>query len=182
VGIHLERLKEGCCYVLSYLELVDGDSLDSNKETCDHILECANHVVFIEEKSIWLAFLNQICKDILKTEFSNYINNGNIEYVLFEKIKNIDESNKKKIFAEVCAKILVNSSEKAMNTIRIFSKKSLIDDHKLDNAVCINIYCEAGHPIDGLIKFSLQKFGNDKKEVFIECSRLETFLKKKGCI
>jgi len=181
VGIHLENLKEGCCDKYpSGLSYLDGDDFDANRATCDKIIECDNKYILVEEKSFLLGFLNACCKESNKNLGS--FMNGNI--ITDDIIMFIDETftldAKKRIFAESVTTLFMSSLDKVSNTTHILATKH--DEEKSNNMPIIYLYCKSGKSkIDKLASLSLAKYKNEKKQVMVECGKLEKFLKSKEC-
>jgi len=182
VGIYLDNIKEGCCDEhLPSLEYIDGDKLDSNIATCDKIIECEDKYILIEEKSFLLGFFNECCRE-KKVNFGSFIEKGYIKDNFFDFLNDsfsLDE--KKRIFAETVVKLFMSSLDKVSNTTHILSTQH--NANKSKNMPIVYLYCDSGHSkIDKLISLSLSKYKNEKREVFVECQRLEKFLNQKGCI
>ena len=181
MGIHLESLQEGCCDKYpSSLSYLDGDDFDANRATCDKIIECDKKYILVEEKSFLLGFLNACCKEVdnnLGSFMNGSIINDNI-------IKFIDETftldAKKRIFAESVTTLFMTSLDKVSNTTHILATK--YDTDKSCNMPIIYLYCKSGKSkIDKLASLSLAKYKNEKKQVMVECDKLEKFLQQKGC-
>jgi len=181
VGIHLKNLQEGCCekypQSLSYL---DGDEFDSNRATCDKIIECDDKYILVEEKSFILGFLNACCKEA-KTNLGRFKE----ENIITDSIISfIDEKftleEKKRIFAESVTLLFMSSLDKVSNTTHILATS--YDNTKSKNMPIIYLYCKSGKSkVDKLASLSLSKYKNEKKQVMVECDKLEKFLKQKGC-
>ncbi len=182
MGIHLKNLKEGCCdkypSALSYL---DGDKFDSNRATCDKIIECSDKYILVEEKSFLLGFLNACC-DEAKKSLGSFMKSDIINDELIAFIDtNFTLEEKKRIFAESVTRLFMSSLDKVSNTTHILATD--YDNNKSKNMPIVYLYCKSGKSaIDKLASLSLAKYKNEKKQVMIECGKLEKFLQKKECI
>jgi len=182
VGIHLENLKEGCCdKYTSSLSYLDGDNFDANRATCDKIIECDSRYILVEEKSFVLGFFQACCQE-KKVNFGQFIENDILNDNFFEFIENnFSLLEKKYLFAESVTKLFMSSLDKVSNTTHILATK--YSSEKSENMPIIYLYCNSGNsPIDKLASLSLSKYKNEKKQVMIECQKLEKFLKIKGCL
>jgi len=181
VGIHLKSLKEGCCDKYpSSLSYLDGDDFDANRATCDKIIECDDKYILVEEKSFVLGFFNACCEESKKS-LGNFMKDGVITDGI---IPFIDEKfsleEKKRIFAESVTKLFMSSLDKVSNTTHILATS--YNNDKSKNMPIIYLYCNSGKSkIDRLASLSLAKYKNEKKQVMVECNKLEKFLEKKGC-
>jgi len=182
VGIHLEELEEGCCDKYpSSLSYIDGDSLDANRATCDKIIDCVDRYILVEEKSFILGFLNASCEE-REISIGTFIENGILSDSLMSFINEaFTHDEKKRIFAESVTKLFMSSLDKVSNTTHILATE--YDKEKSKNMPIIYLYCRSGKSeIDRLANLSLAKYKNEKKQVMVECDKLEKFLKKKKCI
>ena len=182
MGIHLDSIKEGCCDDnLSSLNFFNGDELDSNGATCDKIIECKDRYILIEEKSFLLGFFDECCKE-KKVSFGSFIEKGYVKVDFFDFLNDSFSLDKKKrVFAETVVKLFMSSLDKVSNTTHILSTQHNADKSK--NMPIVYLYCNSGYSkIDKLISISLSKYKNEKRQVFVECQRLEKFLNQKGCI
>ena len=182
MGIHLESLQEGCCDKYpSSLSYLDGDSLDANHATCDKIIECDDKYILIEEKSFILGFFNACCKE-LETNLGEFMNDGIITDNIITFIdNNFSLEEKKRIFAESVTTLFMSSLDKVSNTTHILATN--YNNSKSKNMPIIYLYCKSGKSkIDKLVSLSLAKYKNEKKQVMVECDKLEKFLEKKGCV
>lgn len=181
MGIHLKNLKEGCCDKYpSSLSYLYGDDFDANRATCDKIIECNNRYILVEEKSFLLGFLNACCKERNKN-LGSFVD-GNI--ITDNIIAFIDETftleEKKRIFAESVTTLFISSLDKVSNTTHILATK--YDADKSSNMPIIYLYCKSGKSkIDKLASLSLARYKNEKKQVIVDCDKLEKFLKSKEC-
>jgi len=181
VGIHLESLQEGCCqkYPTS-LSYRDGDRLDANHATCDKIIECDDKYILVEEKSFILAFFDNSCKEERKN-IADFIVDGIIDdalLVFIDETFSLDA--KRRIFAESVTTLFMSSLDKVSNTTHILATK--YDHEKSKNMPIVYLYCKSGRSkIDKLASLSLAKYKNEKKQVMVECDKLEKFLQTKGC-
>jgi len=181
VGIHLKSLKEGCCDYPSSLSYLDGDKFDANRATCDKIIECNDKYILVEEKSFVLGFFNACCEEANKN-LGSFMNNGifNDELITFVN-KNFSKEAKRRIFAESVTTLFMSSLDKVSNTTHILATKHSV--RKSANMPIIYLYCKSGKSkIDRLASLSLAKYKNEKKQVMVECDKLEKFLKLKGCM
>ena len=182
MGIRLDKLKEGCCdkypSALSYL---DGDDFDANRATCDKIIECDDKYILVEEKSFLLGFFNACCKEASKN-LDSFMDSGIINDELITFIDdNFTLDEKKRIFAENVTTLFMSSLDKVSNTTHILATS--YDNDKSKNMPIIYLYCKSGKSkIDTLASLSLAKYKNEKKQVMVECDKLEKFLQKKECI
>ncbi len=181
MGIRLNNLQEGCCDKYpSHLSYFYGDSFDANRPTCDRIIDCQDKYILVEEKSFLLGFLNDACKEA-GTHLGAFID----DFIIKDDIIDfIDESftldAKKRIFAESVTTLFMSSLEKVSNTTHILATK--YDADKSSNMPIIYLYCNSGKSkIDKLASLSLAKYKNEKKQVMVECDKLEKFLQQKGC-
>jgi len=181
VGIHLDSLKEGCCdnYPSSLLYL-DGDDFDANRATCDKIIDCNDRYILVEEKSFILGFLNACCKE-KKQNIASFMEDGILSDTLISFIdENFTLDEKKRIFAESVTTLFMSSLDKVSNTTHILATE--YDKGKSKNMPIIYLYCKSGKSkIDKLASLSLAKYKNEKKQVMVECDKLEKFLEKKEC-
>ena len=182
MGIYLKNLKEGCCdkypSVLSYL---DGDDFDANRATCDKIIECDDKYILIEEKSFILGFLNACCKEantsLGKFKEDDIIFNDIVSFI--DDTFSLDQ--KKRIFAESVTTLFMSSLDKVSNTTHILATD--YNNHKSKNMPIVYLYCKSGKSkVDKLASLSLAKYKNEKKQVMVECDKLEKFLQQKGCL
>jgi hypothetical protein len=64
VGIPLNKLQEGCCDALESIERIDmdekKDKYDGSMASCDNVIDCGTHFIYVEEKSFLLDFFNKI--------------------------------------------------------------------------------------------------------------------------
>jgi len=180
VGIYLINLEEGCCEYPSHLSYLDGDEFDFNRATCDKIIECNDKYILVEEKSFVMGYFSACCEE-KKEPIGNFISDGVLNDNLMEFIENnYSKEEKKRIFAESVTRLFMSSLDKVSNTTHILATK--YDTKKSENMPIIYLYCNSGKsPIDKLATLSLAKYKNEKKQVMIECSKLEKFLKKKAC-
>jgi len=181
VGIHLESLAEGCCDKYpSSLSYLDGDKFDANRATCDKIIDCEDRYILVEEKSFILGFFNACCKE-KKQNISSFMTDGILSDNLIEYIdENFTLDEKKRIFAESVTTLFMSSLDKVSNTTHILATE--YDKEKSRNMPIIYLYCKSGKSkIDKLASLSLAKYKNEKKQVMVECDKLEKFLKKKEC-
>ncbi len=181
MGIHLKNLKEGCCDKYpSSLSCLDGDDFDANRATCDKIIECDNKYILVEEKSFILGFFNACCGEASQN-LGSFINDGIISDDLVTFIDdNFSLEKKKRIFAESVTTLFMSSLDKVSNTTHILATK--YSTEKSVNMPIIYLYCKSGKSkIDKLASLSLAKYKNEKKQVMVECDKLEKFLELKGC-
>ena len=182
MGIHLKDLKEGCCDKYpSSLTYLDGDKFDANRATCDKIIECSDKYILVEEKSFLLGFLNACC-DEAKTNLGSFMDDDMINNELMTFIDNkFTLEEKKRIFAESVTRLFMSSLDKVSNTTHILATD--YDNNKSKNMPIVYLYCKSGKSaIDKLASLSLAKYKNEKKQVMIECGKLEKFLQQKECI
>lgn len=182
MGIHLDKLKEGCCDKYpSSLTYLDGDEFDENRATCDKVIECNDKYILVEEKSFLLGFLNACC-DEAKTNLGAFMNSDIINDKLIEFIDtNFTIEEKKRTFAESVTRLFMSSLDKVSNTTHILATD--YNNDKSKNMPIVYLYCKSGKSaIDKLASLSLAKYKNEKKQVMIECGKLEKFLQKKECI
>ncbi len=181
MGIHLNTLKEGCCEYPSALSYLDGDDFDANRATCDKIIECGSRYILVEEKSFVLGFLQACCQE-KKVNFGKFIVEDSLSDEFFEFIEtNFTLEEKKWLFAESVTKLFMSSLDKVSNTTHILATQYCAEKSK--NMPIIYLYCNSGNsPVDKLASLSLSKYKNEKKQVMIECQKLEKFLKIKGCL
>ena len=180
MGIHLSALQEGCCELPPTLSFLDGDEFDANRATCDKIIECETKYILVEEKSFILGFLQACCKE-KKVNFGKFIEDDSLtdEFIGFIE-ENFTREEKKYLFAESVTKLFMSSLDKVSNTTHILATQYSAEKSK--NMPIIYLYCNSGNsPIDKLASLSLSKYKNEKKQVMIECQKLEKFLKIKGC-
>ena len=180
VGIYLSQLKEGCCQYPTHLSYLDGDKFDSNRATCDKIIECNDKYILVEEKSFILGFLSACCTEKNKS-IGTFIKDTVLDDELLSFIdKNYNSEEKKRIFAESVTRLFMSSLDKVSNTTHILATE--YDNEKSKNMPIIYLYCKSGKsPIDRLASLSLAKYKNEKKQVMVECSKLEKFLEMKAC-
>lgn len=180
MGIHLDNLKEGCCEYPTSLSYLDGDTFDPNRATCDKIIECNDKYILVEEKSFVLGFFNACCAE-KKKSLGNFLQEGILNDKLICFIDdNFTLEEKKRIFAENVVQLFMSSLEKVSNTTHILATNYNTDKSK--NMPIIYLYCKSGQSkIDKLISLSLAKYKNEKKQVMVECVKLEKFLELKGC-
>ncbi len=182
MGIHLKDLKEGCCdkYPTS-LAYLDGDKFDANRATCDKIIECSDKYILVEEKSFLLGFLNACCDEKGKS-LGSFIDSDIINDELIAFVgTNFTLEEKKRIFAESVTRLFMSSLDKVSNTTHILATN--YNNDKSKNMPIVYLYCKSGKSaIDTLASLSLAKYKNEKKQVMIECGKLEKFLQKKECI
>ncbi len=181
MGIHLKNLKEGCCDKYpSSLSCLDGDKLDANRATCDKIIECDDKYILVEEKSFILGFFYACCKESKKS-LGEFIDDEllNDDFITFIDEKfTLDE--KKRIFSESVTTLFMSSLKKVSNTTHILATQYNVEKSK--NMPIIYLYCKSGKSkVDKLASISLAKYRNEKKQVMVECDKLEKFLKLKGC-
>ena len=182
MGIHLKDLKEGCCDKYpSSLAYLEGDNFDANRATCDKIIECSDKYILVEEKSFLLGFLNACC-DEAKTSLGSFMDADMINDELIDFIDtHFSLEEKKRIFAESVTRLFMSSLDKVSNTTHILATD--YDNNKSKNMPIVYLYCKSGKSaIDKLASLSLAKYKNEKKQVMIECGKLEKFLQKKECI
>ncbi len=180
MGIHLNLLKEGCCEYPSNLSYFNGDGFDPNRATCDKIIDCKDRYILVEEKSFILGFLSACCEE-KKKSIGTFIEDGILSNELLSFIENsYNTEEKKRIFAESVTRLFMSSLDKVSNTTHILATK--YNTKKSENMPIIYLYCKSGKsPIDKLATLSLAKYKNEKKQVMVECSKLEKFLKMKAC-
>lgn len=181
MGIHLDSLKEGCCDKYpSSLSYLDGDLFDANRATCDKIIECDERYILVEEKSFVLGFFNACCKERGKN-ISTFMQEGVLTDDLIAFIdENFSLDEKKRIFAESVTTLFISSLDKVSNTTHILATE--YDRDKSKNMPIIYLYCKSGKSkIDKLASISLAKYKNEKKQVMVECDKLENFLEKREC-
>jgi len=181
VGIYLDKLTEGCCDKYpSSLSYLDGDDFDANRATCDKIIECQSKYILVEEKSFLLGFFDACCKEA-HSNLGAFSHNGIIDDSIIQFIdENFTLDEKKRIFAETVTTLFISSLNKVSNTTHILATKYNID--KSRNMPIIYLYCKSGKSkIDRLASLSLAKYKNEKKQVLVECDKLEKFLQQKGC-
>ena len=181
MGIHLGKLTEGCCDKYpSSLSYLDGDDFDANRATCDKIIECDSKYILVEEKSFLLGFFNTCCKEA-HSNLGAFSHNGIIDDAIIQFIDdNFNMDEKKRIFAETVTRLFMSSLDKVSNTTHILAVKYNVE--KSRNMPIIYLYCKSGKPqIDRLVSLSLAKYKNEKKQVMVECDKLEKFLQQKGC-
>jgi hypothetical protein len=181
VGIHLDSLQEGCCdNYPSSLSYLDGDDFDASRATCDKIIECKDKYILVEEKSFILGFFNACCAE-KKKNLGFYIDDGIItdEFISFvDEEFSIEE--KKRIFAESVTTLFMSSLDKVSNTTHILATS--YHNEKSKHMPIIYLYCKSGKSnVDRLAMLSLAKYKNEKKQVMVECDKLEKFLQQKGC-
>jgi hypothetical protein len=181
VGIYLRDLKEGCCNKYpSHLIYLNGDKFDANRATCDKIIECDDKYILVEEKSFILGFLNTCCKEASKNLGSFMDNDIITDNIITFIDKKFSLEEKKRIFAESVIKLFMSSLDKVSNTTHILATE--YNNDKSKNMPIIYLYCKSGKShIDKLATLSLAKYKNEKKQVMVECDKLEKFLKQKGC-
>lgn len=180
MGIHLSTLQEGCCEYPEVLSFFDGDRFSADSPTCDKVLECNEKYILVEEKSFILGFFNDCCKE-KRVTFGSFIEDGTVkdDFITFID-ENFTLEEKKRIFAESVTKLFMSSLEKVSNTTHILATEH--SKQKSKNMPIIYLYCKSGiSKVDKLISLSLAKYKNEKKQVMVECSKLEKFLEKKGC-
>ena len=181
MGIRLDKLKEGCCDYPDSLSYLDGDSFDANRATCDKIIECDDRYILVEEKSFILGFFNTCCAE-KKKSLGSFVEEGVLNDDLITFInKNFTFEEKKRIFAESVTTLFMSSLDKVSNTTHILATEH--STSKSENMPIIYLYCKSGKSkIDTLASLSLAKYKNEKKQVMVECDKLEKFLQKKECI
>jgi len=180
VGIHLTSLKEGCCEYPAHIKYLDGDKFDSNRATCDMIVECDDKYILIEEKSFILGYLSACCEE-KKKSIGSFMTDSVLNDDLMTFIEdNYSKEEKKRIFAESVTKLFMSSLDKVSNTTHILATD--YNPIKSKNMPIIYLYCKSGKsPIDKLATLSLAKYKNEKKQVMVECGKLEKFLEMKAC-
>lgn len=181
MGIHLKNLLEGCCEYPHQLLFLDGDDFCQNRATCDKVIECKDKYILLEEKSFIFAFFEQCCKE-KKESMGKYIDNGKFTEKLFDFIdSNFTIDEKRRVFAESTMRLFMSSLDKVSNTTHILATQ--YNEEKSTNMPIIYLYCKSQNsPIDSLANIALSKYKNEKKQIMVECSKLEKFLKNKGCI
>ncbi|MEA2028985.1 MAG: hypothetical protein U9N49_08415 [Campylobacterota bacterium] len=180
MGIHIEALKEGCCEYPTQLNFLDGDAFDANRATCDKVIECDDKYILVEEKSFIFGFFDSCCQE-KKKSIGAFIEDGKLSDRLISFIdENYTLEEKRRVFAESVTKLFISSLDKVSNTTHILATEYNSDKSK--NMPIIYLYCKSGKsPIDRLATLSLSKYKNEKKQVMVECSKLEKFLEIKGC-
>ncbi len=183
MGISLKSISEGCCKdITSMPNLINGEQLDSNNETCDMIIECKDKYILVEEKSLFLGFFNECCKlENKNLGFYKSENKKEITDELIEIIHNLDNSKKNELFSQNIASLLMSSLEKVSTTTHILSTKEQFDNKKAKAMPVFYLYCDTNTKIDAIAKTLLRKYTKNKKQIFIECKKLIEFLNKKGC-
>jgi len=128
-----------------------------------------------------LGFLNACCKE-KKQNISFFMEDGILSDNLISFIdENFTLDEKKRIFAESVTTLFMSSLDKVSNTTHILATE--YDKDKSRNMPIIYLYCKSGKSkIDKLASLSLVKYKNEKKQVMIDCDKLEKFLKIKGCL
>jgi len=180
VAIPLNTIKQGCCDVyLNGFSVTNGDELDDKYSTCDKIIECKDKYILVEEKSILLGFFNDCCNFIGKNlDNFKYVDDG-IEYLkiteLIELIHTIDNLRKEVLLSKSVVNLFSTSSKKISHTTNLLCKQD--DTQKTDGIVTFYLYCNSGHPIDGILYAFLSDYKNN---IFLECTDLKNKLEE-GC-
>jgi len=178
VGIPLTRLTEGCCEALNTLDCIDMDekkiAFDGSMASCDRVLECPTHFIYIEEKSFLLDFFNKIQK-----EYSciMHIKDGEIPDEFLEYLHTISVESKKVNLALSIMDKMSSSAKKVKDTTVILCSDPAIDTNKLKNIPIVYVYCESGLEVDKLFSLMLTRYIKNKEIVIVECAKLEKFLR-----
>lgn len=179
MGIPIASIKEKCCDSdLSAFTIIEMDELDNVGSTCDKVIECADKYYLVEEKSIFLSFFTNCCKELdlsFDTEYK-YLENG-ITYLKIDELFTLSQSMntevKRRILSESIVNLINTSAKKASNTTDILNKQ--FDATKTSDMSTFYLYCKSGHEVDSLLSVLLSRY---KKTLFIECQKLKEKLEQ----
>jgi len=164
VGIRLESLEEGYC---EYLNLIDTLNLDQYKKdksmsSVDHILNCNDKYIFIEEKSFLLDYFRLAGK---KKEVENFIpKNGIISDQFLESISSLDNEIKKQLLYQAVNNHTLGSVDKVKDTTIMLCNDDSFCNEKIKKAKTIYLYCKSGTHLDRL--FALIYNSKKQKEKY----------------
>lgn len=181
MGIHIATIQEGCCEPLESLKTLDLDSYKTNQEmaSVDHILECEDKYIFIEEKSFLLDFFR-----LAGEELDDYFKpvDGEVSDEFLTKLETIDKETKKRLMYQALYDKSLDSVDKVKDTTLILCEDDDFCTQKVEKAIILYLYCNSDSPIDIILTsvFNLRRRGKNKMK-FVECQELLTILEKKGC-
>ncbi|MCD6432860.1 MAG: hypothetical protein J7L21_02355, partial [Sulfurimonas sp.] len=91
-------------------------------------------------------------------------------------IQSLNTDIKKRLLSENITSLLSSSLKKASNTTHILATQ--LNSAKTADMPIFYLYCNSGKPIDRIMSSWLSR---NRKNVFIECSDLKTYLQQKPC-
>ena len=181
MAIPIKQIKEGCCdsdLNSLCLSIIDGDALDKVNPTCDKIVECRDKYVLVEEKSLLLGFFMRCCQELHKNLETYKYDNSGVTYLkisdVITLIHTLDVNVKERILAENTTHLLNSSLNKVSHTTHILATR--FNSNKTANMPIFYLYCNSGKPIDRIMSAWLSR--NNKKQVFIECTDLKSYLQR----
>jgi len=179
VGISLNTLAEGCCDSLNKLTTIDLDDYKSNKSSSsiDKLLECNDKYILIEEKSFLLDYFRLAAQEA-RVKFEPQ--NGNIEDIFLETIKELPKNIKEKIMYKSFSEKTLSSADKIKDTIIMLCQDEKFCNEKIQKSEIIYLYCNSNNlHVDKLLNIM---FNSKKaKQKIVECSKLNRYLELKQC-
>lgn len=181
MAIPLSNIKQGCCDAdLNGFSVTNGDELDDKYPTCDKIIECNDKYILVEEKSILLSFFNDCCNFLDKKLDDFKYTENDVIYLEITKIiglvQSIENLQKEVLLSKSVVNLFSTSSKKISHTTNLLCKQD--DTKKTDGIVTFYLYCNSGHPIDGILYTFLSDYKNN---IFLECTDLKNKLEE-GCL
>lgn len=182
MAIPIASIKEKCCDSnLTEFKIIDGDSLDINNSTCDKIIECSNKYILIEEKSLYLGFFDNCCREVGQSLETYKVDVDGVIYLkisdLIALARTLNMETKKRIFHQTIANLLSSSLKKASHTTHLLATKFNIA--KTADMPILYLYCDSKTPADILMHILVSTL--HKKTPFIVCERLKLKLIEDCC-
>ncbi len=179
MGIPLSKLTEGCCDTLESIESIDmdekKDKYDGSMASCDKVVECETHFMYIEEKSFLLDFFNKVQKE---HHCTFHIEDEEITDKFLDFLHEISRENKAMHLALCLVDKMNSSAKKIKDTTLMLSEDDSIDSTKLKKVPIVYLYCESGLEIDRLFSLILSRYIKNNEVIVLDCNKLEKFLKK----
>ena len=184
MGILIKKLSEGCCEHLEkrddkiYLdEYKKKNEQYASKASIDHLIECKDKYILIEEKSFILDYLRLAGKEI-KEVFQPI--NGEIKDEFLDKLKNLNRDKKEKIGYKSAFDMILSFFDKIKDTMVLLYDDDKFKNEKIKDAKIVYLYCKPKGFFLQLKIFDIifnKKFVKQKIKI-VECSGFPKFLKE----
>lgn len=183
MGIPLSSLSEGCCEELNSLPTVKLDEYkpDKSMSSVDHVLECEDKYIFIEEKSFLLDYYRLAGK---KCGQHFHPINGEISDDFLTGISHLEKSEKKDLMNKACFDKALSHDDKLRDTMTILYGDGAFCNIKTAKSITVYLYCKGvslaeDENMSSYISLIFSsKIGNKK---LVECNQLSRFLEKQKC-
>lgn len=133
MGIYLKN--ECCNELLKAFSILELDKIKNDKQlaSVDIIVDCGDKFIFVEEKNFFISFLHEL----LGKDFKNSLND---EDELVEKLKNINQNEKKLLMYKILFEKIISIDDKIKGTFIELCDNKNID--KIRSSKFFYSYCE----------------------------------------